>query len=163
MENLVSIRRARPEDPLFNTDYTSMTTLCVSWFKYCASDLLTNHMEVVQDLQTLWNISDLLLDDTYSSLWTSQDSSKWVFLIFTICNMQSIHTRVAIRFCLEKDSFNGERNGNCKLHVALTFLEWKYLTTDFWHMLCLQTFMIVSKQLQKKLKQFSAEIHLLEL
>jgi hypothetical protein len=86
LNNLLSIRRTHPQEPLFDTDYHCLTQLCMMWRDDCSSNKngdADDHHDLIQDLLTLWNVSDMLLDSAYSGLWYTMDSAKYVFVMHT--------------------------------------------------------------------------------
>ena len=76
--SLLSLRQTRPNDPMFDTDYSNLTQVCLAWSRGCAylKEHEADSSDYVQDLLTLWNASDLLLNDSYVEKWNSSDNAK---------------------------------------------------------------------------------------
>jgi len=77
LNNLLSLRDHRPNDPMLDSDYTCLTHICITLLSECLGlpKRTIGPSNYIPDLLTLWNASNALLNETYVQLWNESDSA----------------------------------------------------------------------------------------
>jgi len=81
MVNLVNIVVERPKDPLFPKDHQRLVDTCFRWATGCWG----NNVKVRESPSILWNVSDILLDPAFKTMWTNRaEFTAYVNILSTL-------------------------------------------------------------------------------